>query len=57
MNLANLLINTIKAAFKKETLMPAGATPKLVKRKSVQITLEFSHLPTVSTTERVVKVE
>ncbi|NCU17134.1 DNA mismatch repair endonuclease MutL [Pallidibacillus pasinlerensis] len=43
--LSELITNTIKQAFKKETLIPDGAVPKTVKPKSEQISLTLDHLP------------
>lgn len=42
--LSELITNTIKQAFKKETLIPDGAVPKTVKPKSEQISLTLDHL-------------
>lgn len=42
--LSELIINTIKAAFKKETLIPDGAVPKKTKTQSEQMALSLDHL-------------
>ncbi|MFZ2464066.1 MAG: DNA mismatch repair endonuclease MutL [Caldibacillus thermoamylovorans] len=43
--LSELITETIKQSFKKETLIPAGQAPKQEKLKSEQISLSLDHLP------------
>lgn len=43
--LGELITRSIQQAFKKETLIPDGASPKLEKPKSEQITMTLDHLP------------
>jgi len=43
--LAELITETIKQSFKKETLIPDGQAPKQEKLKSEQISLSLDHLP------------
>lgn len=43
--LSELITETIKQSFKKETLIPAGQAPKQEKLKSEQISLALDHLP------------
>ncbi|MCU9611978.1 DNA mismatch repair endonuclease MutL [Caldibacillus lycopersici] len=40
-----LITETIKNAFRKQTLIPVGNTPKIEKEKSEQIKLNLDHLP------------